>query len=499
MTDTVRTRIAPSPTGMLHLGTARTALFCWAFARRFGGQFILRIEDTDLERSSEENVQVIIDSMAWLELEYDEGPVRQTARLARYAEVIDRLLAAGRAYRCYASREELDELRAQQTARGEKPRYDGRWRPERAKGRPVPADVTPVIRFRNPDEGVVLWNDLVKGPIGISNTELDDLVIARSDGVPTYNFAVVVDDIDMRITHVLRGDDHVNNTPRQINIYRAILGEGAHLPKFGHLPMILGPDGQKLSKRHGAVSVLQYRDDGFLPEALFNYLARLGWSHGDVEKFSRDELVSWFDLDHVNRAPAQYDINKLLWLNGEYMKEADPARLARLVWHLIEQHSSNPQSTDRPSGDLGRADRPSPAPRERGGGEGAPHLEAVVTLLKDRSRTLNELADEAMLFYLEPHIDHNLIRQHLIGKSIDAVREFAKAAEAIPWERTAIAALNKQLISDFGIKMPLLAVPLRVAVTGRTQTPSIDAVLELIGRDAVLKRLRAALDLVTPR
>jgi glutamyl-tRNA synthetase len=503
MTDTVRTRIAPSPTGMLHLGTARTALFCWAFARRFGGQFILRIEDTDLERSSEENVQIIIESMAWLELEYDEGPVRQTARLARYAEVIDRLLASGRAYRCYARREELDELRAQQMARGEKPRYDGRWRPERAKGHPVPPDVTPVIRFRNPDDGVVLWNDLVKGPIGISNTELDDLVIARSDGVPTYNFAVVVDDIDMRITHVLRGDDHVNNTPRQINIYRAIMGEGAQLPKFGHLPMILGPDGQKLSKRHGAVSVLQYRDDGFLPEALFNYLARLGWSHGDVEKFSRDQLVSWFDLDHVNRAPAQYDINKLLWLNGEYMKDADPARLANLVAPLIRERLSGVASTDRPS----------PAPRERGGGEGAgegagapdalgvkaSHLESVINLLKDRTRTLNELADEAMLFYLEPHIEHDLIRQHLTGKSIEAVREFAKAADSIPWERTAIAALNKQLIGDFGIKMPLLAVPLRVAVTGRTQTPSIDAVLELIGRNAVLKRLRAALDLVTPR
>jgi glutamyl-tRNA synthetase len=480
-TDIVRTRIAPSPTGMLHLGTARTALFCWAFARRFGGQFILRIEDTDLERSTEENVRAIVDSMAWLQLEYDEGPVRQTTRFARYAEVLERLIAEGKAYRCYASREELEELRKQQTERGEKPRYDGRWRPERAAGRPIPKDVAPVTRFRNPDFGMVSWNDLVKGAISISNTELDDLVIARSDGVPTYNFAVVVDDIDMRITHVLRGDDHVNNTPRQINIYRAILGEGAVLPKFGHLPMILGPDGQKLSKRHGAVSVLQYRDDGFLPEALFNYLARLGWSHGDVEKFSREQLTSWFDLDHVNRAPAQYDINKLLWLNGEYMKEADPARLAALVAPLIEQ-------------------RLPPLSHEVGEGSGARgHLEAIVTLLKDRARTLNELADEAMLFYLEPHIEHDLVRQHLVGKSVDALREFAKAAEAIPWERAAIAALNKQLIGDFGIKMPALAVPLRVAVTGRTQTPGIDAVVELIGRDAVLRRLHAALDLVTAR
>jgi glutamyl-tRNA synthetase len=484
MNETVRTRIAPSPTGMLHLGTARTALFCWAYARRFGGQFILRIEDTDLERSTEENVRVILESMAWLDLDYDEGPVRQTQRLARYAEVIARLIQEGHAYHCYASREELEELRAQQTARGEKPRYDGRWRPERAAGRPIPQGVTPVTRFRNPDFGVVTWNDLVKGPISVSNTELDDLVIARGDGIPTYNFAVVVDDIDMRITHVLRGDDHVNNTPRQINIYRAILGPDAKLPQFGHLPMILGPDGQKLSKRHGAVSVLQYREDGFLPEALFNYLARLGWSHGDVEKFSREQLATWFDLDHVNRAPAQYDINKLLWLNGEYMKEADPARLAELVAPLIEQRLAQ-----------------SPLSRFAGEGPGVrvPNLEAVVALLKDRSHTLVELADEAMLFYLEPHVDPDLLRQHLVDKSLDAVREFTKAVEAIEWDRASIAALNKQLIRDFGIKMPLLAVPLRVAATGRTQTPSIDAVLELIGRDKVLARLRAALDLVTPR
>jgi glutamyl-tRNA synthetase len=491
MTDTVRTRIAPSPTGMLHLGTARTALFCWAYARRHGGTFILRIEDTDLERSTEENVRAIIDALAWLQLEYDEGPVRQTTRLTRYQEVVERLIQQDQAYRCYASREELEQLRQQQTARGEKPRYDGRWRPERAKGRPIPQGVAPVIRFRNPDFGMVVWNDLVKGPISISNTELDDLVILRGDGIPTYNFAVVVDDIDMRISHVLRGDDHVNNTPRQINIYRAILGPEAPLPKFGHLPMILGPDGQKLSKRHGAVSALQYRDDGFLPEAVFNYLARLGWSHGDVEKFTREQLTTWFDLDHVNRAPAQYDIAKLLWLNGEYMKEADPARLATLVAPRIDQRLLA---------------TPEVPPLSRGAGEGpglralfSPALEPVVALLKDRAKTLIELADEAMLFYLEPNIDRDLLRQHLTGKSLDAVREFAKAAEAIPWDRPSIAALNKQLITDFGIKMPALAVPLRVAVTGRTQTPSIDAVLELIGRNAVLRRLRAALDLVTPR
>jgi glutamyl-tRNA synthetase len=461
---TVRTRIAPSPTGMLHLGTARTALFCWAFARHHGGQFVLRIEDTDLERSTEEAVQVILDSMAWLQLEYDEGPVRQTARLRHYQAAIERLLAEGKAYHCYASREELDALREAQMARGEKPRYDGRWRSENAHGRTPPVGVKPVVRFRNPDGGDVGWNDLVKGPISFSNAELDDLVIARGDGVPTYNFAVVVDDIDMAITHVLRGDDHVNNTPRQINIYRAL---GASLPQFGHLPMILGPDGQKLSKRHGAVSVLQYRDDGFLPEALFNYLARLGWSHGDDEKFSRDKLVEWFDLEHVNRAPAQYNLDKLLWLNGEYLKEADDERLAALV-----------------------------APRigERGGSvESGPPLPRVIALLKDRARTLNELADAALLFYTEPVRDAALVTEHLRGASVDAVRAFAERAAAVSWERAAIQALIKQIVAELKLKMPQVAVPLRVAVTGRTQTPSIDAVLELIGREQVLVRLADAL------
>jgi glutamyl-tRNA synthetase len=466
MMPTVRTRIAPSPTGMLHLGTARTALFCWAFARHHGGKFVLRIEDTDLERSTEAAVGTIIDSMAWLDLDYDEGPIRQTDRFARYRQVLDQLIAQGKAYRCYASKEELDQMREAQVARGEKPRYDGRWRPENAHGRTPPEGVPPVIRFRNPDEGTVEWDDLVKGPISIANAELDDLVIARSDLVPTYNFAVVVDDIDMAITHVLRGDDHVNNTPRQINIYRAILGEDAPLPGFGHLPMILGPDGQKLSKRHGAVSVLQYNEDGFLPEALFNYLARLGWSHGDHEKFTREQLVQWFDLAHVNRAPAQYNIDKLLWLNGEYMKEADDARLADLVRPRIEQ---------------------------RGGRIEGAALTAVVALLKPRARTLNELADEAMLFYGPHSVDAALLSEHLAGKSLLAVRALVERAPATTWERSQIAALLKQLLGEQGIKMPQLAVPLRVAITGRLQTPSIDAVLELLGRDAVLARLRESL------
>jgi glutamyl-tRNA synthetase len=449
---------------MLHLGTARTALFCWAFARHFGGEFILRIEDTDLERSTEQAVQVILDCMHWLGLDYDEGPVRQTHRLPRYAEAIDRLLAEGKAYRCYASREELDTLREAQMARGEKPRYDGRWRPENARGRTPPSGVAPVIRFRNPDDGDVGWNDLVKGPITISNRELDDLVIARGDGVPTYNFAVVVDDVDMRISHVLRGDDHINNTPRQINIYRAL---GAELPLFGHLPMILGPDGQKLSKRHGAVSVMQYDEDGFLPEALFNYLARLGWSHGDDEKFTREQLVAWFDLDHVNRAPAQYNLDKLLWLNGEYMKEADDARLAALVAPRIEARGGTP-------------------------GHG-PGLEIVVALLKDRSRTLNELADGALLFYREPVRDDVAAAQHLNEVGRAAVAAFRERAASLPWERPAINGAIKDVVAALGVKMPQVAVPLRVAVTGRTQTPSIDAVLELIGRDTVLARIDAAL------
>ncbi len=449
---------------MLHLGTARTALFSWAYARHHGGQFILRIEDTDLERSTEEAVQVILDSLAWLQLDYDEGPIRQTQRLPRYREVVARLLAEGKAYKCYATVDELEEMRRQQMARGEKPRYDGRWRPENARGKTPPPGVNPVIRFRNPDDGEVAWNDLVKGPISIANSELDDLVIARgAELVPTYNFAVVVDDIDMRITHVLRGDDHVNNTPRQINIYKAL---GAELPKFGHLPMILGPDGQKLSKRHGAVSVMQYEADGFLPEALFNYLARLGWSHGDAEKFTRAQFVEWFDLDHVNRAPAQYNLDKLLWLNGEYMKEADDARLATLVAPRIEA---------------------------RGGVIAGPPLARAVALLKERAKTLNELADEALLFYRPVAPSDALIAQHLTGKSIDALRAFAARAGTIAWERTALSALLKQLVAEFALKMPQVAVPLRVAVTGRTQTPSIDAVLELIGRDAVLERLHRAL------
>lgn len=463
----VRTRIAPSPTGMLHLGTARTALYCWAHARHHGGTFVLRIEDTDRERSTEEATQVILDSMAWLNLDYDEGPIYQMDRLDRYRQVVDEMLADGRAYRCYASREELDAMRDAQRAAGEKPRYDGRWRPENAAGRAVPEGVVPVIRFRNPDDGEVSWNDAVYGPITIANSELDDLVIMRGDGVPTYNFAVVVDDIDMAISHVIRGADHINNTPRQINMYRAL---GVAVPVFAHLPLIHGPDGEKLSKRHGAVSVLAYEEQGYLPEALFNYLARLGWGHGDAEVFSREQLADWFELANVSRAPSQFNPEKLLWLNHEYMKVADDGRLASLV-----------------------------APRiaARGGKiESGPELVRVVALLKDRARTLEELADAAMLFYGEPEHDAAVLAQQLDGPAREAVRLFAERAADIAWERGAISLLVKSIVGELKIKMPQLAIPLRVVVTGRTQTPAIDATLELFGRDLVLTRVQCALSVV---
>src|SRR3989440_7194161 len=368
----VRTRFAPSPTGYLHIGGARTALFSWAYARHHRGQFILRVEDTDLERSTVASVNAIIDGMRWLGLDWDEGPFFQMQRLARYKEVADELIAAGHAYCDYMSREELEALRKQQLARGEKPKYDGRWRPERAKalGLVAPRDAKPVVRFRTPQDGSIGWNDLVKGPIEFPNSELDDLVLLRADGVPTYNFGVVVDDIDMGITHVIRGDDHVNNTPRQIHIFNAL---NATLPQFGHVPMILGADGERLSKRHGAVSVMQYRDEGYLPEAMVNYLARLGWSHGDDEIFSRPQFIEWFDLAHVSRSPAQFNPEKLAWINQQYLKQADDARLAELVEPMLRTRGAQPA--------------------------GGPPLVRVIALLKDRASTLARLADEAMLFY----------------------------------------------------------------------------------------------------
>jgi len=460
----VRTRFAPSPTGFMHLGNARAGLFSWAFARHHGGKFVLRIEDTDIERSTEEAIGVILQSMDWLGLDYDEGPIRQTARLERYRAVIDAMLADGRAYKCYATPAELETLREEQRAKGLKPRYDGRWRPENAAGKAIPEGVQPVIRFRNPDDGMVTWVDLVKGEISISNTELDDLVIARRDLVPTYNFAVVVDDLDMAITHVVRGDDHVNNTPRQINIYHALKGA---VPQFAHLPTILGPDGEKLSKRHGAVSVMQYETDGFLPEALFNYLARLGWSHGDAEKFPRDKFIGWFEMAHVSRSAAQFDIAKLTWLNHEYIKEADNARLGGLVAPLITA--------------LG------------GKIEGAPDLVQVVGLVKDRANTLHDIAKAALLFYSAAPADPALLAQHVTDAVKPALATLGeKLAALATWDKPAIAAAVKETLAQHGIKMPQLAMPVRVLVAGTTTTPSLDAVLELFGRAHVTAALSKA-------
>src|SRR5256714_1455783 len=357
----VRTRFAPSPTGYLHIGGARTALFSWAYARHHGGPFILRVEDPALERSTQASVDAIIDGMRWLGVHWDEGPLFQMQRLERYRQAAEQLIGAGHAYYDYMSREELEALRKDQAARGEKPKYDGRWRPERAKARGLvpPPGRQPVVRFRTPEEGSVAWNDLVKGPIEFPNSELDDLVLLRGDGVPTYNFGVVVDDLDMRITHVIRGDDHVNNTPRQIHIFRAL---GTALPQFGHVPMILGADGERLSKRHGAVSVMQYRDEGYLPEALLNYLARLGWSPGDDELFSMRQSVDWFDLAHVSRSAAQFNPEKLAWLNQQYLKKADDARLAALVLPELAKRGVDPAK--------------------------GPDLVRVVGLLKDRATTI---------------------------------------------------------------------------------------------------------------
>jgi glutamyl-tRNA synthetase len=462
----IRTRFAPSPTGYLHIGGARTALFCWAYAKKHGGTFLLRVEDTDRERSTEQSVQAILDSMAWLGLDY-EGPYFQMQRLDRYRAIAEELVREDKAYYCYASKEELEALREAQRARGEKPRYDGRWRPEVAQreNRMPPGGVQPVIRFRNPDHGEVMFNDLVKGAITVSNEELDDLVILRADGIPTYNFGVVVDDIDMEITHVIRGDDHVNNTPRQINIYRAL---GRAVPKFAHVPMILGQDGERLSKRHGAVSVMQYREEGYLPEALLNYLARLGWSHGDEEKFSAQQLIEWFDLEHISKSPARFNPEKLAWLNQQYLKDADDQRLADLTAPFLAADGCNVAD--------------------------GPLLARVVALLKERVNTIEELADAAVYFYrtLEPSED--LKRQHYTAEIRPALSDLRERLAATEWTREKINAAIKSVLADHKLKLPKIAMPLRVMVTGEAQTPSIDATLELIGRDRVLERMSSQLE-----
>ncbi|OYT99921.1 MAG: glutamate--tRNA ligase [Burkholderiales bacterium PBB1] len=471
MTRKVRTRIAPSPTGFLHLGTARTALFSWAFARHHGGNFILRIEDTDEARSTQEAVDQIIAAMKWLNLEHDEGPFFQMQRLDRYREVIGQMLDDGTAYPCYCTPAELDAMREAQRARGDKPRYDGRWRPEPGKVLPaIPDGVRPVIRFRNPPSGAVSWDDMVKGPITISNAELDDLIIARPGadaatliGTPTYNFCVVVDDWDMDISHVIRGDDHVNNTPRQINILRAL---GAELPVYGHVPMILGPDGDKLSKRHGAVSVTQYESAGYLPEAMLNYLARLGWSHGDDELFSREQLVSWFDGQHLAKSPAQWDAAKLNWVNAHYLKALPDDALAA---HVVARFAGRGIAVTANA-----------------------QLERMCALFKDRCATTVELCDWLAMYFSAVTPSAEDLATHVTEAVKPALQSLCQRLADTEWAKPAISAAIKEVIAAHGIKMPTLAHAVRVLVCGRAQTPSIDAVLELFPREVVLARLRIA-------
>ena len=463
----IRTRIAPSPTGFLHLGTARTALYSWAYARHFGGEFVLRIEDTDVARSTQDSVDQILASMHWLGLEYDEGPIYQMQRLDRYKAVTDQLIGEGKAYYCYSTPQELDAVREAKKARGEKTLYDGRWRPAPGKTLPpVPAGVLPVVRFCNPPDGDVSWDDLVKGPITISNREIDDLILVRTDGVPTYNFAVVVDDWDMEISHVFRGDEHINNTPWQINIFNAI---GAPLPQFGHCPVILGDDGQKLSKRRGAVSVTAYEESGYLPEAMLNYLARLGWSHGDEELFSSEQLVSWFDGTHLNKSPAQWDPVKLLWVNAQYIKQADNLRLAGLVAIQLAKQNI---ALDAATVEL--------------------HLPQVCALLKDRCDTTVALATWAAKFYSEVTPDAAELAQHVTDAVRPAVSMLSEKLASCAWDKASIAAVIKDVLAANSLKMPQLAMPVRLLVVGTAQTPSLDSVLEMCGREKVIARLAKA-------
>jgi glutamyl-tRNA synthetase len=460
----VRTRIAPSPTGFLHLGTARTALYSWAFARHHGGRFVLRIEDTDVARSTAESVEQIVGSLAWLGLDHDEGPFFQLQRLDRYRDVAERLLGEDKAYRCWASPAELEAMREAQRARGEKTLYDGRWRPEPGKALPPPPEgVAPVIRFRNPRHGRVRWHDLVKGEIEISNEEFDDLVIVRADGVPTYNFAVVVDDADMSISHVFRGDEHINNTPWQINLFEAI---GAPLPRFGHLPIILGADGLKLSKRRGAVSVAAFEDEGFLPEAMLNYLARLGWSHGDAELFSRDEMVRWFDGSHLSKSPAQWDPAKLAWVNAHYLKALPDERLESLAAAQLARRGAPPIERDR--------------------------LLAAARLFRDRCHTGAELGQWlAMLVEaVEPAADD--VAAVVTAPVRTALGPLADALAESPWTKEGIGVALKATLAAHGLKMGQLAPAVRVVVCGRRETPSLDAVLAVFDRATAVTRLRAA-------
>jgi glutamyl-tRNA synthetase len=458
----VRTRFAPSPTGFIHLGNIRSALYPWAFARSQGGTFILRIEDTDVERSSQAAVDVILEGMQWLGLDHDEGPYYQMQRMDRYREVLGHMREKGLVYPCYMSVAQLDALRERQMANKEKPRYDGTWRPEPGKELATPPEgVQPVWRFKNPRGGSVVWEDKVKGRIEVSNDELDDLVVARPDGTPTYNFCVVVDDIDMQITHVIRGDDHVNNTPRQINIFRAL---GYEPPVFAHLPTVLNEQGEKMSKRNGAKPVTQYREEGYLAEGVVNYLARLGWSHGDAEIFSREQFLQWFDLDHLGKSAAQFDEAKLRWVNAQHMKATPDEALAVLVEGLLKKRGV--------------------APDDR--------LPAICGLFKDRCDTTVILADWAQRFYVDVEPNTDEAKKHITDGVRPAISMLARMLEGIPWTREDITEAVKETLRATGLKMPQLAMPVRVLVMGTAQTPSLDAVLALSLREKVLERLRSA-------
>lgn len=458
---TIRTRFAPSPTGYLHVGGARTALFSWLYARKHGGQFILRIEDTDLERSTKESVNAILEGMTWLGLEYDEGPFYQTQRFDRYKEVIAQLVEQGDAYYCYCSKEELDELREQQRANKEKPRYNGKCRHTSA----VKAGVLPVIRFKNPIEGSVIVHDAIKGDIEFQNSELDDLIIARPDGTSTYNLTVVVDDLDMELTHVIRGDDHLNNSPRQINIFKAL---GADVPVFAHLPMILGDDGARLSKRHGAVSVMSYRDAGYLPEALLNYLVRLGWSHGDQEIFSIDEMISLFDIVDVNKSASAFNTDKLLWLNQHYIKTSSPEHIAHhLSWHM-GQLDIDPAS--------------------------GPNLAQVVELQQERAKTLVEMANNSQFFYKEIlEYDEKAARKNLTPASAEILEDmYQRLSSLSEWKAEPIHSHIKECSVSREIGMGKVAQPIRVAITGNTMSPPLDVTLELLGSERTLTAISLA-------
>ncbi|RZL01205.1 MAG: glutamate--tRNA ligase [Rubrivivax sp.] len=462
----VRTRFAPSPTGFIHLGNIRSALYPWAFARASKGVFILRIEDTDVERSSQEAVDVILESMQWLGLDVDEGPFYQMQRMDRYKAALQDMVAKGLVYPCYMSTTELDALRERQMAHKEKPRYDGTWRPEPGKTLPpVPEGVKPVLRFKNPIGGSVVWDDKVKGRIEISNDELDDLVIARPDGTPTYNFCVVIDDLDMAITHVIRGDDHVNNTPRQINILRAL---GHEPPVYAHLPTVLNAEGEKMSKRHGAKAVTQYRDEGYLADAVVNYLARLGWSHGDDEIFSRQQLIEWFNLDHLGKSAGQFDEAKLRWVAQQHMKTTADEVLAPLVrgqWAARGVHVPDALA----SGDL---------------------LNRACALFKDRCSTTVELADWLSMYLADVQPPAEELAAQLTDAVKPAVAALGERLSTITWDKASIALALKETLAQFSLKMPQLAIPVRLLVCGRAQTPSVDAVLELFDRETVLTRLR---------